>query len=171
MTFNFLTNARIDFLLNASHQNDIHTMISSPSNRQTTKEAKYPFLCSSRRWDQSSWPQWKWWAALTSSSTDTALWSWMFPLYELRDTSWASQTTRGLCRRMLRQDLVWRAIVDCVDVRIMFARRLGQNIMSHDIWSEVDGCTAGVWWAEEMHSKYMFSSKQSVGHLVHHFSL
>lgn len=70
------------------------------------KGAKYPSLCSLRLWDQSSWPQWKWWAALTSSSTDAALWPWMFPLYELRGTSWAGRTTRGLCRRMLRQDLV-----------------------------------------------------------------
>ena len=42
----------------------------------------------------------------------------------------------------------WLAIVDCADTRIMFARLLGQNIMSHAVGSEEDGCADGIWWIE-----------------------
>lgn len=89
---------------------DNQLMISWLSIIQTvigTKELNIPSLCILRLWDQLPWLQWKWWwAAVTSTNTDDALWSWIFPLYELRDTSWAGRTTRGLCGRMLRQDLV-----------------------------------------------------------------
>lgn len=39
----------------------------------------------------------------------------------------------------------------------MFARLLGQNIMSHAIWSDVDGCTVGIWWIER-DNKYIVLS-------------
>lgn len=85
-----------------------------------------------------------------------------FLSYEITDTvhPGSNHTTRGLCRRMRRTDSV-----ENVAVMIMFARLLGQNIMSHAIWSVVGGCTVSI----STGLKYINTSSQSVGQPVQPF--